>query len=43
MLESHDDIIGVSDDNHVAGRRAPSPALDPVVEHIVQIHVREQR
>jgi len=43
MLETHDDIVGIPDHDHVACGLAPSPALRPEVEYIVEVHVREQR
>jgi hypothetical protein len=42
-LETHDDVIGVPHYDHVACGFAPSPALDPEVEDVVKIDVREQR
>src|SRR5215204_1262825 len=42
MLETEDDVIGIPDDHHVASRRATPPALDPEVEHVGQVHMREQ-
>jgi hypothetical protein len=29
VLEAHDDVIGITHDNHVASSLAPSPALGP--------------
>ena len=43
MLEADDDVIGIAHDDHVAGGRAPSLALGPQVEDVVQIDVRQQR
>ena len=43
VLESRDDVIGIPDDNHIAGRRLTPPSPDPEVEHVMQVHVREQR
>ena len=43
MLEAHDEVVGVPDHDHVARGFAPSPALGPEVENVVEIDVREQR
>jgi hypothetical protein len=43
MLEAHDSIVGISDHDHVAFGFAPSPALGPEVENVVEIDVRQQR
>jgi hypothetical protein len=43
MLETHDDVVGVPDHDHVARGLAPSPARGPEVENVVEIDVREQR
>src|SRR6266478_2301294 len=43
MLETDHQIIGIAHDDHVAGGLAPSPALGPEIENIVQVDVREQR
>lgn len=43
MLESGHKIVSVSDNNHVAARHFLAPDLYPQIEHIVQIHVRQQR
>src|SRR5262249_48210118 len=43
VLESDDEVIGIAHDNHVARGLAPSPALDPEVEGIVQVDVGKQR
>src|SRR5260370_10104711 len=43
VLKSGDEIVGVADHNHVALREFFSPYLDPQVEHIVQVHVSQQR
>src|SRR5208283_4317701 len=43
MLEADDDVVGIPDHDHVARGLAPSPALSPEIEDIVQVDVREQR
>jgi len=42
-LETDDQVIGITHDDHVAGGLALSPALGPQVEHVVQVDVPEQR
>src|SRR5580658_4610185 len=42
-LRSWRTIVGVADYNHVALRDFLSPYLRPQVEHMVQVHVGEQR
>lgn len=39
MLETHDQIIGITHDDDVAGSFTPSPALRPQVENAVQVDV----
>src|SRR3954451_8917942 len=41
MLEAHDDVVGVSDHDHVARGLAPSPAFGPEIEDVVEVDVRE--
>jgi len=43
VLESDDEVIGKAHDNDVALRVPRSPSLDPEVEDIVQVDVRQQR
>jgi hypothetical protein len=43
MLETDDEVVGIPNHDHVARGFAPSPALGPEVEDIVEIDVREQR
>src|SRR2546425_935276 len=43
VLEPHDEVVRVPHDNHVAvGVRLPPP-LSPEVEHVVQVHVGQER
>ena len=42
VLEADNGVIRVSDDDHVAGRPA-APAMGPLIEHVVQIDVRQDR
>src|SRR5690348_12943938 len=37
MLEAHDEVVGVPDHDHVTRGFAPSPALGPEVENVVEI------
>ena len=43
MLEADDGVVGVPDHDHVARGLAPSPALSPEIEDIMEVDVREQR
>jgi hypothetical protein len=43
MLEADDQVVGVSDHDHVARGLAPSPAFGPEIEDVMKIDVREQR
>src|SRR5271157_306487 len=43
MLETDDKIVGVPDHDHVARSLAPSPALGPEIEDVVEVDVRKQR
>src|SRR4051794_17988670 len=43
VLETDHDVIRVADDHHVARGLAPSPALGPEVEHVVQVDVGQER
>ena len=43
VLEADSQIIGVSHDDHVAGGFAPSPALGPDIEAVVQVDIGEER
>ena len=42
-LKTNDDVVGVSHNNHVARGLAPSPAVGPQVENVVQVDVGEER
>src|SRR5208283_1590961 len=42
-LEADDDVVGVPHHDHVARGLAPSPALGPEIEDVVEIDVGEQR
>src|SRR5229473_6305748 len=41
VLEANDSIVGVPDHDHVTRGLAPSPALGPEVENVVEVDVRE--
>ena len=43
ILKSHHDVVRKPHDDHVAVRSLPSPRLDPQVEHVVEVDVRQQR
>jgi hypothetical protein len=43
MLEADDDVVGIANHAHVAQGRAPSPALSPKIEDVVEVNVREQQ
>src|SRR6266545_6077734 len=42
VLEAHDEVIGITDHDHVTFR-LPTPVADPKVEHVVQVDVRKKR
>ena len=42
-LKAHDEVVCVPHDEHVAAGLRPPPPMDPEVEHVVQIHVRQER
>src|SRR5262249_10384747 len=39
VLKAHDEVVGIAHDDHVAPGLAPSPALGPQVEHVVQVDI----
>ena len=43
MFESYDDIICVTDDDHIARCLMFTPVLDPQIEAIMQVDVCQQR
>src|SRR6266571_2511239 len=42
-LEPHDEVVRIPHDNHVAVGVPLPPALSPEVEHVVQVHVGQER
>src|SRR6266581_4203104 len=42
-LESNHDVIGESHHDHIAVRALPTPRLDPQVEYVMKINVRQKR
>ena len=42
-LETDDDIVSISDHDHVARGLTPSPAFGPKIEDVVEVDVREHR
>src|SRR2546421_4937408 len=43
VLKAHDEVVGIAHHDHVARGLAPSPALSPEVEHVVQVDIGEER
>src|SRR5258706_16472415 len=43
VLETDNDVVRVADDHYLAPSLAPSPALCPEVEDVVEVDVRQQR
>jgi len=43
MLEADDTVVGIADDDHVAGGMAPTPLLNPEIVDVVEVYVRKQR
>jgi hypothetical protein len=43
VLEPHHEVIGETDDHDLAARPLAPPSIGPPVEHVVQVHVGEQR
>src|SRR5262249_62350393 len=43
VLKAHHKIVGIADDDDIAACDFLAPSFNPQVEHIVQIHVGEQR
>ncbi len=43
MLETHNEIVSETHNNHITMRMPTSPPVGPQVEDIVQVHVSQQR
>src|SRR5262245_25690287 len=43
MLETDDEIVSISHNDHVTRGLVPSPAFSPEIEGIVQVDIRKQR
>src|SRR5580658_1071220 len=43
LLKAHHKIVGVTDDDDIALCHFPAPAISPQIEHVVEIHVGDQR
>src|SRR4051794_18865309 len=43
MLKTQHEVVSITNDDYIALRHLPAPGIYPQVEHVVQIHVSEQR
>ena len=43
VLETDGEIVGEPHDDDISVREPPPPPIGPLVEYIVQVHVRQQR
>jgi len=43
VLKTHDQVVGVSHDDHVARGLASSPTFGPEIEGVVQVDIGEER
>ena len=43
MLESRHEVVSKTHNDHIAVSMLPSPSLNPQVEYVVQVDVRQQR
>ena len=43
VLKADDEVVGVAHDDHVTRGLAPTPALNPEVEDVVQVDVGQER
>ena len=43
LLKADHQIVSVADKHHLSARHLLAPCLNPKIEHIVQIHVRQKR
>lgn len=43
MLKPHDKIVGITHDNHIAARHFLPPCLNPKIEDVMQVDVRQER
>jgi hypothetical protein len=43
VLESQDEVIRKTDDNNIAVCTSLSPVLNPEIQSVVEVHIREQR
>src|SRR5258707_216197 len=39
VLETYNQIVGITDDNYVAARHPLPPCFHPLIEHVVQVDV----
>lgn len=42
VLKSHDKVVGPAHDDHITLPLLSSPLLNPQVEHVMQVHIRQQ-
>jgi hypothetical protein len=42
VLKAYDEVVGIAHNDHVARGLAPSPALGPQVEHVVQVDIGKE-
>ena len=43
MLEAHHEVVRVTHGEHLATRLLTTPLVDPEIEDVMQVHVRQQR
>jgi hypothetical protein len=43
ILETDDEVVREPHDDHITARTAASPPVDPQIEDVVEVDVREQR
>src|ERR1700729_1522776 len=43
MLKAHHEVIRITHDDHLAPCPAATPLVDPEIEDVVQVHVRQER
>jgi hypothetical protein len=43
MLKPHDNVVRIPDHDHLPGRVMRPPLLNPQIEDVVQVNIRQQR